>query len=103
MSLIKEIEEQLPLPVYPRLGLCQVLQEQGVEVDTTTELRATKVFDSGEAGGIVCSIIDKGGRIDEEKQPFVVSLTHLRVKQDHPLSQKISEYQRRRRKNLRGR
>ncbi|MCK4399129.1 MAG: hypothetical protein KAV25_09075 [Methanophagales archaeon] len=86
-ELIKEIQKYLPLPVYASPELCKLLRKQGKAVNTKTGLKITKVFDSGEMGGIVCSIIE------ENKEVFVVSLTHLKTKRDHPLSRKILEYQ----------
>jgi len=52
-------------------------------------LKVTKVFDSGDMGGIVCSIEYNG-------RAFVVSLTRLGAKQDHPLNKRILDYQRHR-------
>ena len=44
-------------------------------------------------GGIVCAI--KGN-----KEVFVISLTQLIIKSDHPLSDKVVAYQKQRIKNL---
>jgi len=86
-ELIKEMKKYLPIPVYPSPELRKLLRKQGKDVNTKTELKITKVFDSGEMGGIVCSIIE------ENKEVYIVSLTHLQIKPDHPLSRKILEYQ----------
>jgi rubredoxin len=96
LELIEEMENHLPIPVYPSKELCQLLCQQGKDIDINTELKITKVFDSGDAGGIVCSIIE------ENKQVFVVSLTHLRINPEHPLSEKILAYQKQRIKNISG-
>jgi len=53
----------------------------------------TDVFDSGDAGGIVCAI-------EDGRQLYVVSLTHLRIDPDHPLSDNILNYQRQRIKRI---
>jgi nitrogen regulatory protein PII-like uncharacterized protein len=55
-----------------------------------TELNITKVFDSGDAGGIVCTVLE------ENKEVLIVSLTHLQIKPAHPLSEKIVAYQKQR-------
>jgi hypothetical protein len=94
MKLIEEMERCLPIPVYASKELRQLLRKQGKDIDINTELKITKVFDSGDAGGIVCSIIE------EKNQVFVVSLTHLRVKPDHPLSDKVLAYQKQRIKSI---
>lgn len=97
VSLIEEMKERLPIPVHPSPGLCQVLQSNGVEASPDTELMVMVVIDSGEKlYGITCHVVDKAGQIDEDEEAFVVSLTHLRVKEGHPLSQKIKAYQKKR-------
>ena len=94
MGLIEEMEASLPIPVYPSRELCQLLRNQGKNINRKTELEITKVFDSGDAGGIVCPIIE------ENSEVYVVSLTHLRIKSGHPLHHKISAYQRKRIRRL---
>ena len=94
MRLIDEMEKHLPIPVYPSRELCQLLRSKGKDINMNTELKITKVFDSGDMGGIVCSIIE------EDSEVYVVSLTHLRVRRGHPLHRKISEYQRKRVRRL---
>ncbi len=89
-ELLEEMERHLPIPVYASPELCKELQKLGKNIDTGTELKITRVFDSGEMGGIICSIIE------ESREVFIASLTHLKVKPDHPLSGKIREYQRER-------
>ncbi len=90
MSLIEEMKENLPVPVYPTKALAKHLSEKGIKIDTNTELNITQVFDSGESGGIMAHILDANGEV------IIVSLTHLRVKPGHPLSKKIQSYQKRR-------
>ena len=94
MELIKEMEKHLPIPAYPTRELVQLLRKQGVDIAPDTELKMTSVFDSGEAGGIVCTILEKDGQV------FAVSLTHLRIKPDHLLHDKILKYQRDRLKSI---
>ncbi len=89
-ELIEEMEAHLPIPVYPSRELCQLLRDQGKDTKMKTELEVTKVFHSGDTGGIMCSIIE------EDSEVYVVSLTHLRIKPDHPLHREISLYQRKR-------
>ena len=94
MELIEEMESYLPIPVYPAKELHQLLRKQGKDMDINTELKITKVFDSGDAGGIVCSILE------ENDQVFIVSLTHIKVKSNHPLSERILDYQKQRIKSI---
>ncbi len=94
MELIDEMIGHLPISAYLSKELCQLLNKKGKDVSTNIELSITQVFDSGDAGGIVCSIIE------ENKEVFIVSLTHLKIKPDHPLSHKIVAYQKRRIKSI---
>lgn len=93
MNLIEEMEKNLPIPAYPSKGLCKVYRKQGVKINPHTELQITEVVDSGDMGGIMCAI-------EEKDNVFVVSLTHLRIKPDHPLRDKILAYQKQRIKRL---
>lgn len=97
MKLLKEMERYLPIPVYPSKELLQLLRKQGKDINRGTELNITQVFDSGDAGGIVCTVLE------ENKEVLIVSLTHLQIKAPHPLNEKIMAYQRQRVKNISGR
>ena len=97
MKLIKEMERYLPIPAYPSKELLQLLRKQGKNISRDTELNITQVFDSGDAGGIVCTVLE------ENKEVLIVSLTHLKIKPTHPLNEKIRAYQRQRMKNISGR
>ncbi|MDD2755335.1 MAG: hypothetical protein PHS80_07370 [Methanothrix sp.] len=90
MKLIEEMESHLPIPVYPTEDLGSYLSQNGKNITADTQLMITKVFDSGYEGGIVCLL---EGIVPES---FVISITLLRVKPDHPLFDKISAYQKRR-------
>lgn len=93
-ELIEEMEEYLPIPVYPGKELREFLRSKGKDISRSTELQVTKVFDSGDEGGIVCSIIE------EDSEVYIVSLTHLMIKPGHPLHSKIRTYQRKRIRKL---
>lgn len=97
MELIKEMERYLPIPVYPSKELLQLLRKQGKDISGDTELNITRVFDSGDVGGIVCTVLE------ENKEVLIVSLIHLRIKPTHPLNDKIVAYQRQRVRTISGR
>ena len=80
----------MPIPVYPTKDLGSYLSQNGKDITVDTELMITKVFDSGDEGGIIC-LLDG---INPES--FVISITLLRVKPEHPLFDKISAYQKQR-------
>ena len=94
-QLIKEMEAQLPLPVYVTPEVSRSLREQGKEVRAEEELQVTSVFDSGEMGGIVCGIESQ-----DQKEVLVISLTHLRIRAGHRLQGRIEAYQRARVRSL---
>jgi len=94
MKLIKEMERYLPIPAYPSKELLQLLRKQGKDISRDTELNITRVLDSGDAGGIVCTVLE------ENKEVLIVSLTHLKIKPTHPLNEKIVAYQKQRAKNI---
>jgi len=99
MKLIKEMESYLPIPVYPSKEWLQLLRKQGKDISRDTELNITRVFDSGDVGGIVCTVLED----EKNKEVFIVSLTYLQIKPTHPLSDKIVAYQKQRVKNILGR
>jgi hypothetical protein len=88
-TLLEEMKRYLPIPARPTRELSRHLRKQGIHIDINRDLNIIKVFDSGDMGGIVCAIEGKKG----QKEALVISLTHLIIKQDHPLSDKIIAYQ----------
>jgi len=94
-TLLEEMKQYLPIPARPTRELCQVLGQKGTHLDPDQDIEIIDVLDSGDMGGIVCTI--KEG----EKHVLVVSITHLIIKPDHPLSDKITDYQKKRVKRLR--
>ena len=93
MKLIEEIQDYFPIPVYPTKQLQKILRKQGL-ILKNAELNILEVYDSGDTGGIACKIMD------ENKEVLIVSLTHLKIMPDHPLSDKILAYQKQRIKRI---
>lgn len=93
-ELIKEMERSLPIRMYPLNASVQYLREQGLDLPADKALPVTKVMDSGDVGGVMCQIEY------DEKQHILISITHLKVPIEHPLSMKILAYQRHRIKKL---
>jgi len=93
-DLIEEMKQYLPIPARLTKESCQYLSQEGKHIDLNREIYITDLFDSGDMGGIVCAI--KG----DEKQVLVISLTHLIINPDHPLSDKIAAYQKQRIRRL---
>ncbi|MGC9443695.1 MAG: hypothetical protein ACP5E9_01985 [Candidatus Methanospirareceae archaeon] len=97
MKLIDEMKSCLPIPVYPSKELLQLMRKRGKNVTNRVELNITKVFDSGDIGGIVCAVLE------DKEEEFIVSLTNLKIKPTHPLAHKIVAYQKQRIKAISGR
>jgi len=89
-ELIDEIKSHLPIPAYASRDLSNFLLKNGKNITPETELMITEVIESGDDGGIVC-LLDVIGQ-----ESFVISITLLRIKQDHALCDKISAYQKQR-------
>lgn len=94
-TLFEEMKQHLPIQTRLTKESQQLLGQKGMNIDPNLEINIIEVFDSGDMGGIVCAI--EG----DKKQALVISLTHLRIKPEHPLSDKIVTYQKQRIKRLR--
>ncbi len=90
MELIDEMKSHLPIPAYASRDLSKYLLRNGKDITPDTELMITKVVESGDEGGIVCLLEVTNS------DSFVISITLLEVKPDHPLHDKISAYQKQR-------
>jgi hypothetical protein len=93
-ALIEEMKKYLPIPARFTKEAYKYLSQEGINIDMNQDVNISNVFYSGDAGGIVCAIEEDG------KQVLVISLTHLIVKPDHPLSDKIVDYQKKRIRRL---
>jgi hypothetical protein len=93
-TLIEEMKKYLPIPARFTKDSYQYLKQKGIYTDPNREVNISNVFYSGDAGGIVCAI--EG----DEKEVLIISLTHLIIKPDHPLSDKIATYQKKRIRRL---
>ena len=86
-TLIEEMKQYLPIPARLTKESHRLLGQKGMHIGMDREIEIIDVFDSGDTGGIVCAIKEY------EKQVLIISLTHLIIKPDHPLSDKIVAYQ----------
>jgi hypothetical protein len=95
-ELIGKMQATLPIPVYPSKAFIHIMREQGVKVKSKHELLIEKVVYLGDEGGIACVLKLPG----HKEKVFITSLTHLRVKTNHPLAKDIRAYQIKRTKKL---
>ena len=87
-ELIDEMKVHLPIPAYASRDLSILFIKNSMDITQEKELKIIEVAESGEEGGIACFL--------DIPEHFIVSLTLLRIKPDHPLYDKISAYQKKR-------
>ena len=88
------MKKYLPIPARFTEDSYQYIKEQGIITDMVREINIIDIVDSGKMGGILCAVKGDG------KQVLVISLTHLIIKPEHPLSDKIATYQKKRIRRL---
>lgn len=99
IELMAKMEECLPISVKPGKPLLQTMRDRGMsETAAQQELLIESMFYGGDEGGIICSLKSLS---ENNKENYVVSLTHLHIDPDHPLAEKIIAYQVLRIKRLR--
>jgi hypothetical protein len=96
MELVRKMEANLPISARPSGGFFRAMKAQGIKIARDQELPIKRVFYMGDQAGISCDVTPPG----MEKTPIVCSLTHIRVKPDHPLAKGIRAYQRERKRRL---
>ena len=69
------------------------MREDNIFFTQKDELLIDSVLYLGEHGGIGCALLTPKSR----ETLLVTSITHLKIKKEHPLSQDIEAYQRKRR------
>lgn len=92
IDLMGKMEAHLPIPASPTSGLVQQLRSKGLKITPQRVLFIARVFYLGDEGGIMCDVTPT----KDAREAYVVSLTHLRIAPNHPLSQDIRAYQRER-------
>jgi hypothetical protein len=92
-ELLRDMEQQLPISVRPARELVETLTRGGVACRPDENLQIGSVLYLGDIGGIACAL-EQWQRAG--KDAVVVSLSHLRVDDSHPLAARIKAYQSRR-------
>jgi len=96
MELVRKMEAHLPIPARPTGAFIRAMRERGVKLARDQELQIQDVFYFGDEGGISCNVTPS----KDAKEVVIVSLTHLRVRRQHPLVQEIRAYQRERARRI---
>ena len=84
-SLLPELRKYLPLRVYGKGPLLELLREMGLYVDKKTPLQATDIFRSQENGEIICTLM-------VGNQRTTAALANLKLDITHPLFRKVRDY-----------
>jgi hypothetical protein len=92
-ELLRDMEKQLPINVCPARELMQTLTRGGVACRPDEALEIESVLYLGDMGGIACGLKTWA---TAGKNAVVVSLSHLRIDDSHPLAGRIKAYQSRR-------
>ena len=85
-KLLSELKKHLPVGVYGKGPVIELLREMGEIVDKKTPLQVTDVYRSNESGEIVCYISLENGR------KVSAALTNLKLDIRHPLFRKVKDY-----------
>ena len=88
-QLLQDMQEQLPIRVRPTRQLSETLKRSGTELRSDEEMQIESLLYLGDEGGIACGLKWPGAG----KNAVVVSLTHVRVDNGHPLAARIETYQ----------
>ncbi len=95
-TLIRKMEAHLPIPARVTKATVRALGTSEVKLPATRQVQIEKVMYLGDEGGIGCALTLPG----RAGTAVVVSLTHLRVTNPHPLAGAIRTYRITRTKRL---
>ena len=89
MALLRQMEEQLPIPARPTAAFIRAVKALGITIAPGLELSIKKVLYGGDAGGIMCDVTPPHLRA----QPIICSITQIEINPEHPLAGEIRAYQ----------
>ncbi len=96
-ALMARLEAALPVRARPTPEVLKTLRQRSPELELPRYCDITDIYYAGDEGGILCTL-DFG--LDDSKQVYVVSITHLRFDGKSALSRAVVAYQRHRVKKL---
>ncbi len=94
-KLIAAMEKHFPISAEVLRGQARYLQSKGMNLPPHRTVQISSLFNMGDDGGIMCGISPK-----DSKEAVVISITHLKVHDRHPLFKEIRAYQKKRIKAL---
>jgi hypothetical protein len=96
MKLMEKMKAELPIPVFLKKPAIRAIRNKGTKITSQQMLLIESVIYLGDEGGIGCAL----GMIDDKKEVFVCSLTHLSLNPRHSLAKEVRTYQRKRKIRL---
>lgn len=97
-ALIAKMEEYLPISAEVVRKQAAYFHLQGIPLPPHRHIQIHSVLNSGDEGGILCAISPPNS-----KEAVLVSLTHLKINNRHPLFKEIYAYQKKRKAELKKR
>jgi hypothetical protein len=94
MALIEKMEAQLPILVYATPQLLETMERQEEKYSKNQIFSIKSVHYAGDMGGITCTFSP------DKETVYSVSITHLRIPENHILAEEIKAYQRQRVRQL---
>ncbi|WP_413174225.1 hypothetical protein [Anabaena azotica] len=100
-ALTEKLKASLPIKVKAAKEFLKMLKKRGEIANPEKEFEVSWVAYSGDEGGIMCKLVSKNNNPeDQDKEEYVVSITHLKIDPDHPHAEEIATYQRERNRKL---
>jgi tetratricopeptide (TPR) repeat protein len=98
-ELINELQDHLPIPCTILPQTCKHLQTQKrVTITPTTKMNVIGMVNGGFEGGVVCALEYLNNPNPENA--LALSITHLNFPPKHPMTKRITEYQRARMRDI---
>ena len=92
IALMDKMRNCLPIPIKVTPECLQRMKKEGDKFSIEHIFMIQLVEYAGDEGGIMCVL-----KADvNDKAVYALSLTHLRIQEDHPLAEEIKNYQRKR-------
>jgi hypothetical protein len=92
IALVEKMKASLPIPIKVTPESMQTMKKEGDKFSRDHIFMVESVLYAGDEGGLMCVL-----KADiNNKAVYGLSLTHLRIQEDHPLAEEIKNYQRKR-------
>ncbi|MFZ9740120.1 MAG: hypothetical protein ACO3EZ_19220 [Prochlorotrichaceae cyanobacterium] len=93
IELVEALKATLPFEVYPEKRSIKKLKEQDISIEADEKLQVIDIVYTGDMGGILF-------RMETPTSPLLMSVTHVIMLSDHPLCERVEDYQNSRTRKL---